>query len=184
MKNTQKKLAVMFGAIALLSTVSINANADTVEGGTIKFLGSVVNAACAVDAGDVDKVVKMGQVRLADFGSTAGTLSKNRHDVDIKLLDCDTSVSTTAAVTFNGTGAGGAFTKVLQAGLGAGSATGVGIQLFDSTGSKLDLGVAATPTTLIDGTNVLHYQAAYISTEANPTAGNADANATFTITYA
>lgn len=185
MKLNKTVLAIAMASTALLSSLSFSTQAaTTVEGGTIKFKGTVVNAACAVDAGDTNKEVNMGQVRLAEFGDKAGTPAQARYDVNIKLLDCDTTVSATAAVTFKGTGAGGAYSNVLKAGIGGDSATGIGIQLFDTTGDPLALGAASKPTNLTNGTNTLHYQAGYISTADAPTAGNADAIATFTVTYA
>ncbi|UCB32301.1 type 1 fimbrial protein [Duffyella gerundensis] len=181
MKNSVKA-SLVSGLFIAMGTFS-QVQAEDVAGGTVRFLGTVVNGACAVDAGDVDKVVQMGQVRVADFNGTAGTPAKLRQDVDIKLLDCDTSVAQTAAVIFKGTGSPG-YNGILSAGFGAGAATGVGIQLFDTTGEPLLLNTRSTATQLIDGTNTLHFRAGYISVSDTVTPGNADATATFDITYA
>lgn len=182
MKNSMKASLVsgLFIAMGTLSQVQ----AADVAGGTVRFLGTVVNGACAVDSGDVDKVVQMGQVRVADFNGTAGTPAKLRQDLDIKLLDCDTSVAQTAAVTFKGTGSPNGYSGILSAGFGAGAATGVGVQLFDTDGDPLPLNTLSTATQLIDGTNTLHFRAGYISVSDTVTPGNADATATFDITYA
>lgn len=73
----------------------------TVNGGVIHFKGEVVNAACAIDSESMNQTVELGQVRssrLAKAGDLCSAVGFN-----IKLNDCDTNVSSNAAVAFLGT---------------------------------------------------------------------------------
>ncbi|MFH7826427.1 fimbrial protein [Kluyvera chengduensis] len=189
MKNfTVKGLALalmMVGTSAMAMGGSSDATGPTtVTGGSVHFTGSVVNAACAVAQDSVNKTVDMGQVRLAAFGEqpVAGTAANQKTPFSITLTDCDTQVSTEATVTFNGAAAEGS-AGVLDNMAGAGGAQGVGVQIYDTDGTALDLGKASKAATLIDGDNVMSFSADYVSTSSTLTAGNVDATATFNVTY-
>ncbi|HDX8940916.1 type 1 fimbrial major subunit FimA [Klebsiella michiganensis] len=183
---TKKRLIKSALALALLSTGTM-ASAAIVTGGTVHFTGQIVNAACAVSADSVDQTVKMGQFRTANF-TAVGTRS-NAVPFTIKLEDCDSSVSTTAATSFSGN-LDAVDPTVLTisnnvAGGVAGSASGVGIEISDHTGKVLkpDGSVFSTAQNLVDGSNVLNFTARYKSTKANVTPGEADADATFKMQY-
>lgn len=173
---------------ALIATSFLTAgiaHADTaiINGGTVHFKGEVVNAACAVDAGSVDQTVQLGQVRSAKLATTGSTSSAV--GFNIQLDDCDTSVSTKASVAFSGTAVDTINTTVLALqSSAAGSATNVGVQVLDNTGTPLALDGAtfSAATTLIDGTNIIPFQARYYATGA-ATAGTANADATFKVQY-
>ena len=177
------KLALI--VISALSLSSAAALADTVmvNGGTVHFKGEVVNAACAIDAGSIDQTVPMGQVRsakLATAGSTSTAVGFN-----IQLNDCDTTVATKASVAFTGTAIDSTNTTVLALqSSAAGSATNVGVQILDRTGTPLALDGASfgAQTTLSNGTNVIPFQARYFATGV-ATAGTANADATFKVQY-
>ncbi|MCV5950820.1 fimbrial protein, partial [Escherichia coli] len=66
----------------------------------------------------------------------------------------------------------------------AGSATNVGVQILDNTGTPLALDGAtfSAATTLNDGPNIIPFQARYYATGA-ATAGIANADATFKVQY-
>jgi len=178
---------LVVGVLSALGLFASAANAATVNGGTVHFKGEIVNAACAVDAGSVDQTVQLGQVKsstLATAGATSSAVGFN-----IQLDDCDTTVSKTAAVSFSGVAAtdkdGASLPDVLALqSSAAGSASNVGIQILDSTGSSLALDGAtfSAAKTLINGTNVLPFQARYYATDA-ATAGTANADATFQVQY-
>lgn len=70
----------------------------TVNGGVIHFKGEVVNAACAIDSESMNQTVELGQVRSSRLAK-AGDLS-SAVGFNIKLNDCDTNVSSNAAVAF------------------------------------------------------------------------------------
>ncbi|RSB24855.1 type 1 fimbrial major subunit FimA [Enterobacter cloacae] len=182
---TKTRLIKSALALALLSTGTM-ASAAIVTGGTVHFTGQIVNAACAVSADSVEQTVKMGQFRTANF-TAVGTRS-NAVPFTIKLEDCDSSVSTTAATSFSGN-LDAVDPTVLTisnvAGGAAGTASGVGIEISDHTGKVLkpDGSVFSTAQNLVDGHNVLNFTARYKSTEANVTPGEADADATFNMQY-
>ncbi|BEM36247.1 type-1 fimbrial protein subunit A (plasmid) [Serratia marcescens] len=162
------------------------AKSVTATGGTVHFTGEIVNAACAVSADSDGQTVKLGQYRTASFkgvGDKTGLVP-----FTIKLQDCDTEVSTSAAVTFNGN-ADGTDKDVLAisniGGGASGAASGVGIEIADQQGVVLapNGGKFSTAQTLNDGNNVLNFTARYKSTAEVVTPGKADADATFTMKY-
>lgn len=157
-----KTLAIVVLSALSLSSAAALADTTTVNGGTVHFKGEVVNAACAVDAGSVDQTVQLGQVRTASLdqdGATSSAVGFN-----IQLNDCDTDVASKAAVAFLGTTIDTNHTNVLALqSSAAGSATNVGVQILDKTGTALALDGASfsAQTTLNNGTNTIPFQARY-----------------------
>lgn len=150
----------------------------TVNGGVIHFKGEVVNAACAIDSESMNQTVELGQVRSSRLAK-AGDLS-SAVGFNIKLNDCDTNVSSNAAVAFLGTTVTSNDDTLALQSSAAGSAQNVGIQILDRTGEVLILDGAtfSAKTDLIDGTNILPFQARYIAL-GQSVAGTANADATF-----
>lgn len=184
MLHKQRFIKTILG-LALLSSGTV-ASAAIVTGGTIHFTGQIINAACAVSADSVDQTVKMGQFRTANF-SAVGSRS-NAVPFTIKLEDCDTSISTTAATSFYGSLDANDPTVLTVsniAGGSAGTASGVGIEIADHTGRvvKPDGTAFSTAQKLVDGSNVLSFTARYKSTKTSVTPGQADADATFKMQY-
>lgn len=76
-------LALMVSAIAfggMLSTAQ--ADTTTVTGGTVNFVGQVVDAACSVSTDSVDQTVTLGQVRaskLTEAGMVANQKRRFHH---------------------------------------------------------------------------------------------------------
>lgn len=103
---------------------------------------------------------------------------------NIKLNDCDTNVSSNAAVAFLGTTVTSNDDTLALQSSAAGSAQNVGIQILDRTGEVLILDGAtfSVKTDLIDGTNILPFQARYIAL-GQSVAGTANADATFKVQY-
>lgn len=177
------KLTNILVSTCLLTAGLAHAGTTTVNGGTVHFKGEVVNAACAVDAGSVDQTVQLGQVKTATL-SEAGKTS-TAVGFKIQLDDCDTTVATKAAVAFSGVAVNEEnLTALALESSSAGNATNVGVQVLDSAGKALafDGATYSTAATLIDGTNILPFQARYIATGA-ATPGTANANANFKIQY-
>ncbi|KNC06427.1 type-1 fimbrial protein subunit A [Klebsiella sp. RIT-PI-d] len=177
-----KTLALTALSALCLSPV-VFADTTVVNGGTVHFKGEVVNAACAVDADSLEQTVPMGQVRTAKL-ATAGSTS-NSVGFNIQLNDCDTTVATKASIAFSGTAVNSENANVLALQSSAsGSATNVGVQILDRTGTPLALDGASfsTAVTLNDGNNVLPFQARYFAT-GKATAGTANADATFKVQY-
>ncbi len=177
----KKTLLSMLAVLAVNS--SVTHAATTVNGGTVHFKGEVVNAACAVDAGSIDQTVQLGQVRTAKLAANGDT--GTAVGFNIKLNDCDTTVSTKASVAFTGVAIDASNPTVLALqNSGAGNATKVGIQILDKTGNPLELDGTSfsAESTLNDGTNIIPFQARYYAIGA-ATAGTANADATFKIQY-
>ncbi|GDD41039.1 type 1 fimbrial protein precursor [Escherichia coli] len=126
--------------------------------------------------------VELGQVRSSRLAK-AGDLS-SAVGFNIKLNDCDTNVSSNAAVAFLGTTVTSNDDTLALQSSAAGSAQNVGIQILDRTGVVLVLDGAtfSAKTDLIDGTNILPFQARYIAL-GQSVAGTANADATFKVQY-
>lgn len=178
-----KSLVASVVTILSLAGVANAATTTTVNGGSIHFKGEVVNAACAVDAGSTGQTVPLGQVKtttLATAGNTSSSVGFN-----IQLNDCDTTVSSQAAVAFTGTAVSSTYNTALALqGSASGNARNVGVQILDRTGTALTVDGAtfSAATTLNDGTVVVPFQARYIATGV-ATAGLANTEATFQVQY-
>lgn len=99
-------------------------------------------------------------------------------------IQLDTNVSSNAAVAFLGTTVTSNDDTLALQSSAAGSAQNVGIQILDRTGEVLVLDGAtfSAKTDLIDGTNILPFQARYIAL-GQSVAGTANADATFKVQY-
>ena len=99
------------------------------------------------------------------------------------MQDCSTAVSQLVGVAFHG-GADGKNPDVLSVGEGPGIATGIGVALFDKTGSQIPLNAPAGAwAQLHTGPTTLHFVAKYRSTGSQVTGGAANAQAWFSLTY-
>jgi major type 1 subunit fimbrin (pilin) len=158
----------------------------TVQGGSIHFQGSLVDAACAVSSASSNQLVNMGQYTLHSLKAKGDTTI--RQPFKIQLEDCSTDVASTASVAFTGQpdGADADYLAVNADTSGnVAAAKHVAIQLLDAAGKamKADGSTFSTAKALTDGTNVLSFTANYIATDANPTAGAANSDATFVVRY-
>lgn len=170
-------------AVSMLTAGLAQAATTTVNGGTVRFKGEVVNTACAVDAGSVDQTVQLGQVKSTTLSAAGKTSSAV--GFKIQLNDCDTTVATKAAVAFSGVAVNAENNNALAVdGSASGGATNVGIQILDSKGKALSFDGSdySAAVTLGEGTNSLPFQARYIATGA-ATPGIANANANFKVQY-
>src|SRR5690606_12160915 len=175
-------LSSLIIASAFLSGI---VSANTVNGGRVNFEGELVSAACAVDMSSMNQTVHMGQVRTASFATTGATSSAV--PFDIKLTGCapvgTPAAPQTVAVGFLGV-TSSANPEALAISGGAGTATGLGIQIRDSAGNPVRMnGTPSTSHEINRDTMSIPFQASYISTAATVTAGTANATATFALTY-
>ncbi len=183
-----KHVGIIVVSVLAMSSAAVSAAegdesvTTTVNGGVIHFKGEVVNAACAIDSESMNQTVELGQVRSSRLAK-AGDLS-SAVGFNIKLNDCDTNVSSNAAVAFLGTTVTSNDDTLALQSSAAGSAQNVGIQILDRTGEVLVLDGAtfSAKTDLIDGTNILPFQARYIAL-GQSVAGTANADATFKVQY-
>lgn len=125
-----------------------------------------------------------GKPRANEHPLFSSTLQTACGSFNIKLNDCDTNVSSNAAVAFLGTTVTSNDDTLALQSSAAGSAQNVGIQILDRTGEVLVLDGAtfSAKTDLIDGTNILPFQARYIAL-GQSVAGTANADATFKVQY-
>ncbi|MCS3770603.1 type 1 fimbria pilin [Aeromonas hydrophila] len=168
-------------ATAAVMGMSQFANAATVEGGTVRFDGNVVAAPCAVASESSDQVIYIGQVTTSQF-TAAGQKANNSKPFSIKLTNCSSAVSGTASVTFNGIQDQNDPT-LLRVGQGADAAVGVALGIYETNGTKLNVGDLSRPITLLPGQMQFDFTADYVSTQATVSAGDASGVATFAITY-
>ncbi|WP_157961024.1 fimbrial protein [Rahnella sp. AN3-3W3] len=172
----------------------------TVNGGTVHFTGEIVNAACAVDNDSTDQIVKLGQLTATSL-KKKGAMS-SIVPFSIKLTDCDLSGTpakgnnpavkgySTVAVTFLGTQTGSDGTAISVTGNPDGAsgskdiAQNVGIEILQNgTPLKIDGSAASSAQTIHAGDNTLNFGAAYVAIADAVTAGTANADATFKLTY-
>lgn len=169
---------VMAGGV---SSAMAESTPATVSGGTVNFVGSVVNAACSVSSDSADQTVTLAQVRTARLAE-AGQVAGQQQKFEIKLEDCDSTVSQNAAVIFNGA-SDSTTVGALANTAGAGSASNVALQLYGPDGTALKVGDTSASTVLIDGENTLPFSVDYVATAGAATAGNVAATATFNMVY-
>ncbi|MFW1852607.1 type 1 fimbrial major subunit FimA [Acinetobacter guillouiae] len=172
------------GLLAAALVVSTTPFAATVNGGTVHFVGELVNAACAVSTDTADQTVDLGQHRTAKL-AVAGEKS-TAIPFNIKLVDCDASqVTNGVSFAFNGqTVTSNNKLLAVSSGSNEPAAQNVGIEIAD--GASQILAVDGTgfskETPIINGTNTFPFTARYVATGAS-TPGKANADATFVINY-
>ncbi|ELW9440911.1 fimbrial protein [Pluralibacter gergoviae] len=179
-------LSVSLAAIMGFAGAANAADPVTVNGGVVHFTGSVVDAPCIVDNDSSDQTVNLGQIKATTSATPDAALGSVK-PFTIHLTDCAVDTYTKAAVTFNGTTISGKNTQLAVNGGGAGATTadGIAIQVLDNVGSvvPMDGSVASTAQTLTAADNYLQFSAQYVATAAAVTAGAANADANFSITY-
>lgn len=164
---------------ATLAAIAGTAAADS---GRISFEGEITESACSIGGGQLgsDMTVPMGSISTNMFSGVG--VRGPKQDFTISLLGCDISVATTASISF-APGAGSVVASRLL-GLENGSgARGVAVGLVEQDGTDIIVGGAAKSYTLVEGTNNLNFKAFYEATDANVTAGAANARAVFEVTY-
>lgn len=182
------KLNELFIALLLLVAVNVaHAEDPTPEpvftnGGTIHFKGEMVNAACVVSTQSANQTVNLGQYRTASFQSTGATSEKV--PFEIVLNDCDPTVSTNTSITFSGQ-ANVTNSDLLSIVNSDNTATNVGIEILDHADTVLPPNGAeySTAQALVNGNNILRFNARYKSTAVAVTPGLANADATFIVKY-
>ncbi len=174
-----KKLVLNTLIASTLVAVAGIASADT---GNISFQGEITTSPCSIGGGQQgsDMVVSMGSISTNYFAAVGDKGPQS--PFSIALLNCDTDVMHTAAISFRA-GAGSVVnTRLLGLENGSG-AQGVAVGLVDERGNEVVVGGAGVSYTLAEGTNIINFKAFYESTAATVTAGPANARAVFEVTY-
>lgn len=182
----KKSVLVKFAALAVAGAMSQGAFAAV--DGTINFNGEITTDACSISPNSQNLTVQLGKVASKWF-ETAGKVEIGKKSTPAKfsidLLGCDTTTIKNAKVRFDGA-ADADVKTALRVGSGevtGGFASGVAIELGDSSGTKINLGEQSKDYALSTGDNSLKFQAAYVATKDKVTVGPANAVAQFTIAY-
>ncbi len=173
------------------------ANSAMAADGTINFTGEITAASCSMTGtgvggsqGNQTIAVNLGKVSIDSLGGTAGGGVTAATDINLSL-DCGNTGTglNTVSLRFDpktGSGIDANNVNLLKTN---GTATGVGIGLYDSNNKLLNLTANETidaPLTQ-SGSNFsakLDFRAGYVkSGSATPTAGTANGTLPFTLTY-
>ncbi|MEQ4922893.1 fimbrial protein [Proteus hauseri] len=174
------KLALVLGLGLSVAAGSAFA-ADPVKDqghGTVKFVGSIIDAPCSITPDTENQTVPLGQVAtsaLKDGGRS------NSRDFKISLTNCTTETYKSVQTTFTGSEAA----DILAGSLGIeGIAKNAAVVITDAGGQQIKLGTPSAAQTLRDGNNDLNF-AAYLqgSTAEAAVPGDFTAIATFALTY-
>ncbi|PKH26668.1 fimbrial protein [Enterobacterales bacterium CwR94] len=139
----------------------------------------ITTVACSVSNPNIH--VNMNEARATDFRKSGGTAGKTDFQID---LDCDASTNVNVTIDPGASGAENAASGILKLDPTSGqSAAGIGLQILSHDvpvhlGQRMRIG-----TTSVDGNYTIPLQAQYIQTGTDITAGDANASATFTMTY-
>lgn len=175
------KVALGFFIAALIGC-SASALAATDGEGQINFTGEIIDSACQVVNGISNPLnVELGQVSKTVFTGAGSTSTPTRFDIQLK--NCPESV-TSAAINFGGT-PDSDNNSALALTPNADAATGVAIQLLDSTDQPVSLYTPSRQYPLTAGSTVndLEFAGRYIQTGPTVTAGPANSVSTFTVIY-
>ncbi|NIF22658.1 MULTISPECIES: fimbrial protein [Pantoea] len=177
-----KKILLPMVSIGL-SLLAMNAHASN---GTVAFTGSIVNSTCSVSSGDQNKQVFIGKYPTSAFTKIGDVTASKAFTIN--LTNCETGNYT---LRFDGPTVAGSPNL-----LSVSAATGVGIEILDNAQNVLPINQTADSTTPwvaitnnstdsknATGTATFNLKARYKSYASAVTAGDANANANFTIEY-
>ncbi|MBV8044836.1 fimbrial protein [Pluralibacter sp.] len=155
------------------------------SGYNLKLTGTIVAETCNVDASSETQTVKLGQFSTADFPSVGSTATSA--PLLIMLTGCTQNI-TDGQVWFTGTADSDDPSLLALSATGMGTesqmATGVGVQILDSSQSPVSINNTASALyPLHAGDNTLTFNLRYKSTTSQVTAGNATAVMYFDLQY-
>ncbi|ASL86311.1 hypothetical protein BVG97_01400 [Serratia marcescens] len=186
--NMRKTLLAVATPLVLMSSLSsFTALADegtsvTVKGGTIKFVGKMVDAPCAVDIPADGQITNLGQYRVASLSKEPGATSVVKN-FNIKLVDCSVDTMKNVQVKFSGSTAKGSNTTLALDG-GSNAAQNVGIQILRNGEPVVVDGSGKTASIALEnGENNLAFQAQFISLSKDVKPGAANGSVDFYLTY-
>ncbi|WGS45100.1 type 1 fimbrial protein [Burkholderia sp. JSH-S8] len=197
-----KKITMMAAAAGFAFAAM---NAAHAADGTLKFTGEIVAASCNISAGNGANVsggkgdqlidVKLGKVSADALGGTAGGGIAAGTAINLSL-DCGSTAKglNTVKVAFEPLGGSGVDPTNNSLLKTTGTAKGVGIGIYNSAGTLLNLGANETfDAPLVKGgsdeaptyTASLAMRAGYVkaSKDGEIVAGTADGELPFTLTY-
>lgn len=163
------------GGLLLLALVNGSARAG-MNGANIRLSGTVVALSCTVEPQDINKPVSLGRWTRQQFAVPSG--HSQPVDFAIRLTGC-----AGGGVTLAFTGAQNGADRTLLALNDSSTASGLAVEILDAAHHRLAMG-EQTPRVEFDsqGNASLDFSARYV-TVATPTAGTANADSEFTLTY-
>lgn len=164
---------------ALLNSVSAHADGSLAKI-NIRLTGNIVALGCTVDPGDIDRPVDLGEWATKNMKKAGQTT--RQVPFAIYLTGCTVSGVTTA---FGGTKDRVNPELLALKSDGTDDASGVAVQIMDSTGRRIAMGDNA-PRGVVDenGNLTLSFRANYVATgDGTVRPGTAEADTDFMLTY-
>ncbi|NIF33020.1 type 1 fimbrial protein [Enterobacter sp. Cy-643] len=120
--------------------------------GEVKFIGSIIDAACSINPDSSEQEVDLGQITVNQLASEGRSKAQA---FNIKLENCtlDEDKANTVSITFNGESPTGS--KLL----GIIGTTGAGVGIGAATGAQIELGKKTFVQNLTEGDNTLLFSA-------------------------
>ncbi|BBJ66360.1 MULTISPECIES: fimbrial protein [Enterobacter] len=177
-----KKPIILTSGTAALMYILLSSFALAADS-TLAVTGNVIASSCDVDIGSVNQKIKIGTFSGKDFPSVGSTSAFKA--MNINLSNCYEKLKT-IQVTFSGTSDADnpALLALTSSGSGNTLATGVGVELLDSSGKTIPFDKVSPQTFDLDaGDNTLSFLLRYKSTRYPVTAGEASAVMYFDLTY-
>ena len=149
--------------------------------GTVNVQGTILDNTCVVSASTQEQTVPLGDISAKQFSASGSASSPVAFVID--LQDCGAAASG-VDFTFGGVPSSADNTLLALNG-GSGAAGDIAIELQDANHVRLPINKAST-TYKIDPTrtdNPFTFYARYVATANSVTSGEANATATFTLTW-
>lgn len=174
------KVAMAVALTAALGSVSVMAADDLgTTTGQIELQGSLVTTPCGLAPESSPVTVDFGEIPIHQVTGS----SRADKAADIVLQYCDSTIASTATVTYNPTSIDP--NNAALAAFTSGTAKGAGIGLVDSGNQDVKWGEATTAVQLVDGTNKIPF-VAFVQADSDaaaPTAGSFQSTINFSIAY-
>lgn len=167
--------------LILLTLMFIGQGPVTAHDGEVQISGSILENNCTVAADSQNLDVTLGNINSKIF-TQAGD-SSLPVSFTITLQHCGEAASS-MAVSFSGV-ADDINSTLLAINSGGEQARGIGVAILDSNRTLIPLNTASKGYVLDPEKteNLLQFYAAYTATGSHVSSGNADATATFSLTY-
>jgi type 1 fimbria pilin len=171
--DVQGGVLQMSGPLLIISDQTGQSSPLTLTNLTVKATSSL--SSCSVTTPHL--IVDMGAVRMPDVVAQTPAAAKSF------TIELTCSAMPNVSIQFDGLTVAGN-QKALQLRDGPGVATGIGLQILDSSSNPLTFGqMTPLATNAPTGVNKFNFSARYVPIAPHRTPGTADANATFTMEY-
>lgn len=168
-------------AVAVAGIAACSSAARAQSQATVNVTGSISGSTCTVTTANLR--VYMGQPSVSEITAVPVGSAIQRSSGDTIVINCQ-QTGANPQISFtdaNNTGSTAAYLSLTQ---GGNPASGVGIQLFRSDGTAIQLGQSySVGQNLSAGSHDVPFTARYYRTATVVTAGNANANAVFQFVF-